>query len=95
MLGAGFFYSHPSPLILTFHGMTETLNFLLISTFCWVLTTTLKDRIHYAVLLIALVTITKPIYLLFLILLVIYIFARYKRSTTAPPRGDPVDKSRA
>ena len=30
MLGAGFFFSHPSPLILTFHGMTETLNILLI-----------------------------------------------------------------
>ena len=78
MLGAGFFFSHPSPLILTFHGMTETLNILLISAFGWVLTTTLKNRIYYAFLLIALTTVTKPIYLLFLLLLIIYLIVRYK-----------------
>lgn len=85
MLGSGFFFSHPSPLILTFHGMTETLNFLLISAFCWVLTTTRKNRMYIAVLLIALATVTKPIYLVFLILLVLYVIVRDKRS-------DPVDK---
>ena len=85
MLGAGFFFSHPSPLILTFHGMTETLNILLISAFCWVLTTTLKNRIYYALLLIALATVTKPIFLLFLILLAVYVLVQYKRSS-------PVDK---
>ncbi len=69
MIGAGIFFSHPSPLILTFHGMTESLNIFLISAFCWVLTTALKNRIYYALLLIALATVTKPIYLLFLILL--------------------------
>ncbi|MGB8981258.1 MAG: hypothetical protein WCC12_05240 [Anaerolineales bacterium] len=78
MLGAGFFFSHPSPLILTFHGMTETLNILLISTFCWVLTTALKNRIYYALLLMALTTVTKPIYLFFLLLLIIYITVQYK-----------------
>jgi hypothetical protein len=81
LLGAGIFFSHPSPLILTFHGMTETLNFLLISAFCWVLTTHLKDRIYYAVLLIALATVTKPVYLLFLILLAVYVIVRSRRST--------------
>jgi hypothetical protein len=80
MLGTGFFFSHPSPLILTFHGMTETLNILLISAFCWVLTTTLKNRMVSALLLITLATVTKPIYLVFLILLVIYILVRYKQS---------------
>jgi len=83
MLGAGFFFSHPSPLILTFHGMTETLNFLLISAFCWVLTTTLPNRLYYAVLLIALATVTKPIYLLFLILLVIYVVVKYRPEPVA------------
>jgi hypothetical protein len=78
MLGAGFFFSHPSPLILTFHGMTETLNILLISLFCWVLTTAMTNRIYYALLLVALTTVTKPIYLLFLLLLIIYIIVRYK-----------------
>jgi len=92
MLGAGFFFSHPSPLILTFHGMTESLNILLISAFCWVLTTTLKNRIYYAVLLVALATVTKPIYLLFLILLVIYVIVQYKRSSPVDRRSSPVDK---
>ena len=89
MLGAGLFFSHPSPLILTFHGMTETLNILLISAFCWVLTTTLKNRIYYALLLMALATVTKPIYLLFLILLVIYVIVQYKRSRPVDKRSTP------
>lgn len=70
MIGAGFFYAHPSPLILTFHGMTETLNIFLISMFAWVLTTASQNRLYYAILLIALATVTKPIYLVFLILLI-------------------------
>ena len=78
MLGAGIFFSHPSPLILTFHGMTETLNILLISAFAWVLTTTMANRLRYAILLIALATVTKPIYLLFLILLVLYVIFQYR-----------------
>jgi hypothetical protein len=81
MLGAGVFFSHPSPLILTFHGMTETLNLFLISAFCWILTTALKNRIYLALLFIALATVTKPIYLLFLILLVIYIVVQYRQPT--------------
>lgn len=93
ILGSIFFFSHPSPLILTFHGMTETLNILLISVFCWVLTTARPNRIYYAILLIALATVTKPIYLLFLILLVIYVLVKYQRSTIVPvPIGGPANK---
>lgn len=94
MFGTAFFFSHPSPLILTFHGMTETLNILLISAFCWVLTAASKNRMYYALLLITLATVTKPIYLLFLVLLAIYILVRYKRGAedpAAPGRG-PADK---
>ncbi|HSL41827.1 MAG TPA: hypothetical protein VK897_00240 [Anaerolineales bacterium] len=80
MLGAGFFFSHPSPLILTFHGMTETLNLLLISAFGWILTSTLVNRIYYAILLVALATVTKPIYLIFLILLVLYVLWQYRQT---------------
>lgn len=87
MLGAGFFFSHPSPLILTFHGMTETLNFLLISLFCWVLTTDLKHRLSYAILLMSLATVTKPIYLLFLVLLVIYVIGQYRQTTRLRQAG--------
>lgn len=89
MLGAAFFFSHPSPLILTFHGMTETLNMLLIAAFCWVLTTSMPNRMYYAILLIALATVTKPIYLLFLILIVLYVIVQYQRST---PQSGSVDK---
>jgi hypothetical protein len=80
VLGAGFFFSHPSPLLLTFHGMTESLNFLVIAAFCWVLTTAIPNRIYYAILLIALATVTKPVYLLFVILLAIYIVVRNKQT---------------
>jgi hypothetical protein len=67
--------------------MTETLNIFLISAFCWVLTTTLKNRIYYAILLIALATVTKPIYLLFLILFVIYVLVRYRQTPTFRQAG--------
>ncbi len=83
MIGAGFFYSHPSPLILTFHGMTETLNILLISILAWVLTTTAQNRLYYAILLIALATVTKPIYLVFLILLIVIVFIQSKQTPIA------------
>jgi hypothetical protein len=67
--------------------MTETLNFLLISLFCWVLTTNLKHRLSYAILLLALATVTKPIYLLFLILLVIYVIVQYRQTTRLRQAG--------
>src|SRR5688572_1403406 len=81
MLGAGIFFSHPSPLILTFHGMTESLNILLIAIFCWVLTTSTEQRLHLALLLLSLATVVKPIYLLALILFVIYLLIRYQKTT--------------
>jgi hypothetical protein len=74
MIGAGVFFSHPSPLILTFHGMTESLNFLLISIFCWLLTTNSKKRMYYILLALVLATVTKPIYLVHIFLLAGYIF---------------------
>src|SRR5687767_2331963 len=76
MIGAGIFFSHPSPLILTFHGMTESLNILLIAIFCWILTMETGNRYYFAILLLSLATVTKPIYLLPLILLISYVIAR-------------------
>ena len=78
MIGAGIFFSHPSPLILTFHGMTESLNILLIAILCWVLTVDIKSRYHLAILFLSLATVTKPIYLFCLILLVAYVLVRHK-----------------
>ena len=73
MLGTGIFFSHPSPLILTFHGMTESLNIVLIAVFCWILTISNEKRIYFALLLLALVTVVKPIYLFVLTLFIIYL----------------------
>jgi hypothetical protein len=73
ILGAGIFSSHPSPLILTFHGMTETLNIFLIAVFCWVLTTKIRSRVYWALLFLSLATVVKPIYVAFLGLFVIYL----------------------
>jgi hypothetical protein len=87
MIGAGVFFSHPSPLILTFHGMTESLNFLLISIFCWLLTTTSNNRIHYALLAIVLATVTKPIYLVHIFLLAGYIFISHKNAPRLKQAG--------
>ncbi len=87
MIGAGFFYSHPSPLILTFHGMTETLNIFLITIFVWVLTTAAPNRLYYGILLIALATVTKPIYLVFLILLTVIVFIQSKQTPRAKRIG--------
>jgi len=87
LIGAGIFYLHPSPLLLTFHGMTETLNIFLISGFCWVLTTGHKNRTYYALLSIALATVTKPIYLVFLVLFVLYILWQYPYSSKKGQAG--------
>ena len=80
MLGAGIFFSHPSPLILTFHGMTESLNIFLIAIFCWVLTTSNEQRFYLALLLLSFATIVKPIYLFILILFLIYLLIEYKKT---------------
>jgi len=80
MIGTGIFYSHPSPLILTFHGMTESLNFLVIAIFGWLLTTTQKNRFYWVLLAIGFATVTKPIYLVLVILLAGYTFIREKQA---------------
>ena len=81
MLGAGIFFSHPSPLILTFHGMTETLNIFLIAIFCWILTTSKLNRFYFAFVLLTFATVVKPIYLFVLIMFVIYLLIRPQKTT--------------
>ena len=87
IIGAGVFFSHPSPLILTFHGMTESLNFLLISLFCWLLTTNSKNRIYYVLLALILATVTKPIYLVHIFLLIGYILLLDKQTPRLKQAG--------
>jgi len=81
MLGAGIFFSHPSPLILTFHGMTETLNIFLIAIFCWILTTSKLNRFYFAFVLLTFATVVKPIYLFVLVMFVIYLLIRPQKTT--------------
>lgn len=73
ILGATLFFTHPSPLALTFHGLTETLNILLLCLFCWLLSTKARARYLIAILLLSLLTTTKPTYQIQLVLLVIYV----------------------
>jgi hypothetical protein len=58
--------------------MTESLNFLLISIFCWLLTKSSKNYLYYVLLALVLATVTKPIYLVHIFLLIGYIFFRDK-----------------
>ena len=87
IIGSILFFSHPSPLILTFHGMTESLNFLLISIFCWLLTKTSKNYLYYALLVLVLATVTKPIYLVHIVLLIGYIFISDKNTPRLKQAG--------
>jgi hypothetical protein len=73
ILGATLFFTHPSPLALTFHGMTETINILLLCSFCWLMSAKVKSRYLLAVLLFSLLTTTKPTYQIQLVLLLIYV----------------------
>jgi hypothetical protein len=73
ILGATLFFTQPSPLALTFHGMTETLNILFLCIFCWLLSAKAKARYLIAILLFSLLTTTKPTYQIQLALLVIYV----------------------
>ncbi len=76
ILGSVLFFSHPSALVLTFHGLTETLNIFLLSLLLWLLTTERKGKWFYALLLLSLLTVTKPTYQIQLVLLGLYILAR-------------------
>ena len=76
MIGAMLFFSHPSPLLLTFHGMTESLNTFLIAVLCWVMTSAHRHRLLHGIALLSLLTVTKPIYQIPLALLIVYYLAR-------------------
>jgi hypothetical protein len=76
ILGATLFFAHPSPLALTFHGMTETVNILLLCVFCWLMSAKVKSRYLLAIFLFSLLTTTKPTYQIQLALLLIYVAIR-------------------
>ena len=53
---------------------------MLISIFCWLLTTNSKNYIYYTLLTLVLATVTKPIYLVHIFLLAGYIFIRDRKT---------------
>ncbi len=87
MLGTILFFAHPSPLILTFHGLTETLNIFLLTIFLWLLTRDEKRNDALLILLLALLTVTKPTYQLQLVLFLIYWLVRNIKSITLKKIG--------
>jgi len=76
ILGSALFFSHPSPLALTFHGLTETLNILLLCILLWLLAGENKQKWIYALLLFSLLTVTKPTYQIQLGLFSLYVIAK-------------------
>ena len=80
MLGATLFFAHPSPLILTFHGLTEVMNIFFLSFFLWILVSDGEKQDAILIFLLALLTVTKPTYQLQLVLFLIYWAAKnFKR----------------
>jgi hypothetical protein len=84
ILGATLFFTHPSPLALTFHGMTETVNILLLCAFCWLMSAKVKSQYLLAIFIFSLLTTTKPTYQIQLALLVIYVAIRAFRALGKP-----------
>lgn len=82
IIGSGLFLSHPSPLVLTFHGMTETLNILLLCIFGWLMSSNAKWRYILGVLALSILTSTKPTYQIQLALFILYVLFRWFRLPT-------------
>lgn len=77
------FWTHPSPIALTFHGMTEVFNILLLSIFVYFLFSPLSlkereggNRDYWLLFLMSLLLVTKPTYQLQLAVLLIYILVK-------------------
>lgn len=87
MLGTTLFFVHPSPLILTFHGLTETLNIFFLTIFLWLLTHDEKRNEALLIFLLVLLTVTKPTYQLQLVLFLLYWLARNFKSVTLKKIG--------
>ncbi len=78
VLAAAVFWTHPSPIVMTFHGMTETLNILLLSILAYFLFTVSaknKNKNYWIIFLLSLLLATKPTYQLQLAFFLIYFLA--------------------
>ena len=83
ILATGVFWTHPSMIALTFHGMTEALNTLLLAIFAFI---SLKPRDanekwaenknYWLLFLMSLLLVTKPTYQIQLAILLVYILIK-------------------
>ncbi len=87
MFGAMLFFVHPSPLILTFHGLTESLNIFLLAIFLWLLTHEEKRNDALLIFILVLLTVTKPTYQLQLVLFLLYWLIRNIKGITLKKVG--------
>ena len=83
IFGAGVFWTHPSLLALTFHGMTEVFNTLLLAIFAYALLKPRKERgawsenkDYWLLFIMGLLLVTKPTYQIQLAILLIYILIK-------------------
>ncbi|NOZ00052.1 MAG: hypothetical protein GXP40_12765 [Chloroflexi bacterium] len=79
LLGTGIFWSHPSPIALTFHGLTETLTTLMLAVLCWLLVGEAKHKDYWVLLLMGLLVVTRPTYQIQLVLLLGYFLIKNRK----------------
>jgi hypothetical protein len=76
LLATAVFWTHPSPIVMTFHGMTETLNILLLSVLAYYLFSSAaqkENRNYWVIFLFSLLLATKPTYQLQLAVFLLYV----------------------
>ncbi len=80
LLATVLFWTHPSPIALTFHGMTEVFNILLLSILTFFLLSRAggegDNKDYWLIFLMSLLLVTKPTYQIQLAILLIYIVVK-------------------
>ena len=82
ILATGLFWTHPSIIALTFHGMTEALNTFLVAFFAFVVLKPrdanekwAENKNYWLIFLMSLLLVTKPTYQVQLAILLLYVLA--------------------
>lgn len=76
LLATVVFWTHPSPIALTFHGMTEVFNILLLSILAFFVFSKNKQKDYWLIFLMSLLLVTKPTYQVQLVILLLYIIIK-------------------
>jgi len=72
LLSSTLFWIHPSPIAMTFHGLTETLNIFLLTVFVLLVLQKGETKTYQALFVLALLVVVKPTYQIQLALLILY-----------------------